>query len=196
MNNLQKIRLEKGMKQDELAAILNVSQGTLSNWETGRHDIDNEKLLIIAKLFDVSADELLGNVIKNIYPITTKRFPLLGEIAAGEPITMNEDFESYVEAGAEVRADFCIRVRGNSMVNARILDGDIVFIHKQSDIANGEIAAVAIDDEATLKRVYKYPDQIVLYAENPEYQPIIVSINDGKNIQILGKAIAFQSIVR
>jgi repressor LexA len=82
------------------------------------------------------------------------------------------------------------------MKNARILDGDIVFIRQQPDVENGQIAAVSINDDATLKRVYKYKDHIALHAENPEYPPIIVDCNDMNNIRILGKAIAFQSTVK
>ena len=65
----------------------------------------------------------------------------------------NEEKELYVEAGANIHADFCLKAKGDSMIGARIYDGDIVFIRKQEMVNNGEIAAVMIDDEATLKRV-------------------------------------------
>lgn len=196
MNNLRKIREAKGWTQKELANALSISQSSISDWENDKAPIDSQKLLIISKIFSVSVDEVLGNKIKNVYPITTKKFPVLGEVAAGVPIVMNEEFEVYIEAGTGIHADFCIKVKGNSMINARIHDGDIVFIRQQPTIDNGEIACVAIEDEAVLKRIYKYPDQIVLYSENPKYAPIIVTKNDNKEVRILGKAIAFQSVVK
>jgi len=106
-----------------------------------------------------------------------------------------EHFESYVEAGANIRADFCLRVKGDSMINARICDGDIVFIRKQPDVNDGEIAAVLIDNEATLKRVYKKKGEIILVAENPAYKPLVYKGEELNEIRILGKAIAFQSNV-
>ena len=116
-------------------------------------------------------------------------------IAAGQPIFAEEHFESYVEAGANIRADFCLRVKGDSMINARICDGDIVFIRKQPDVNDGEIAAVLIDNEATLKRVYKKKGEIILVAENPAYKPLVYKGEELNEIRILGKAIAFQSNV-
>lgn len=109
-----------------------------------------------------------------------------------------QDFESYVEAGAKTNADFCLKAKGDSMINARILDGDIVFIRKQDMVDNGEIAAVIIDNEATLKRAYYYKteNKLVLMSENPKYSPFVY-INDELNeVHILGKAIAFQSDIK
>ena len=134
----------------------------------------------------------------NIFPIEIKKFPLLGEIACGHPIFVNEDRESYILAGSNIKADFCLKARGDSMINARILDGDIVFIRQQPVVNDGEIAAVVIDDTATLKRVYYDREQntIQLVAENPAYRPLIYQNDMLNEIQILGKAVAFQSDVR
>ncbi len=100
-----------------------------------------------------------------------------------------------MEAGASIRADFCLRARGNSMIGARIHDGDIVFIQKQDMVQDGEIAAVIIDDEATLKRVNYYPerDLLILKAENSHYEDLIYSGEELNHIRILGRAVAFQS---
>lgn len=98
----------------------------------------------------------------------------------------------------DIRADFCLRACGDSMINARIYDGDIVFIREQPMVEKGEIAAVIINDEATLKRVYYYPEQnkIILNPENPAYEPFVYVGEELNSIRILGKAIAFQSDVR
>ena len=97
---------------------------------------------------------------------------------------------------SDVAADFVLRARGDSMINARIYDGDIVFIKSQPDVENGQIAAVVIDDEATLKRVYKQNSFITLQSENPAYPPLVISSSSGKNVKIIGRAVAFQGVVR
>ena len=83
------------------------------------------------------------------------------------------------------------------MIGARIYDGDIVFIRSQSTVDNGEIAAVIINDEATLKRVYYYPNEekLILSPENPRYAPLVYIRDELESIKILGKAVAFQSTV-
>ncbi len=128
----------------------------------------------------------------NLFPVTLKKLPLLGNIAAGEPIWVQEGFEAFVAAGENTDADFCLKVKGDSMINAGIFNGDIVLIKSCPDVNDGEIAAVLIDDEATLKRVYKLGDRVILRPENPAYKPMEFYKNDGKNIRILGKAIALQ----
>lgn len=134
----------------------------------------------------------------NIFPIKTKQIPLLGEIACGEPIFANEEYGEYVMTSDELDADFCLQAKGDSMKGARILNGDIVFIRKQDMVDNGEIAAVVIGDEATLKRVNYYPDKnlLILKAENPKYPDQIYTDEQLDTVKILGKAIAFQSDVR
>lgn len=134
---------------------------------------------------------------ENIFKIEKKKFPLLGTVACGEPIFADEDRESYVMAGTDINADFCLKCKGDSMINARIYDGDIVFIKKQDMVNNGEIAVVIIGDEATLKRVYYYRDQnfLLLKAENPRFKDLEYRNEEIETIRILGKAIAFQSDV-
>lgn len=135
--------------------------------------------------------------ISNVAPIELKKYPLLGEIACGEPMFCNEDRESYIISGTGIDADFCLKFHGDSMINARILDGDIVFIKIQEEVKNGELAAVIIDNEATLKRINYYSEQemIILKPENPKYPDIILQNESLNKIRILGKAIAFQSNV-
>lgn len=138
--------------------------------------------------------------VSNIFPITTHKLPMLGEIACGKPVFTNEDRESYVNAGTNVKADFCLKARGNSMINARIHDGDIVFIQRQDMVENGEIAAVVVnsDSEATLKRFYYYQERatLILKPENPEYEDLIFQNEELNEVRVLGKAIAFQSDVK
>lgn len=205
---IKELRNRMGMSQVEFADKINVSKQTLYKYENNKiTNIPSDKIEAIAKLSNVSPAYLMGwesetsNLVRffdNIFPIQTKSFPLLGEIACGEPIFANEDRESYVVAGADIKADFCLKCKGNSMINARIHDGDIVFVRKQSMVDNGEIAAVLIENEATLKRVFYYPDKakLVLQAENPSFEPLVYIGEEIERIEILGKAVAFQSDVK
>lgn len=131
-------------------------------------------------------------------PITVQRVPLLGDIHAGEPTYAEEDFDGYAVLGSAVRCDFALRVVGDSMINARIHDGDIVFIRKQDTVENGEIAAVLIDDETTLKRVRFLAGGMTMFCpENPKYEPIVVGgEGETRQVRILGKAVAFQGDVK
>ncbi|MDR1567504.1 MAG: helix-turn-helix domain-containing protein [Streptococcaceae bacterium] len=197
-------RIELGFSADYVAERLGINRTTVFRYERGAiTKVNHEVLAKLASILHTSpvylmglSDEL-GQVVNidNIFQIETKRFPLLGTIACGEPILAAEDFEAYVEAGASIRADFCLKCKGDSMINARIQDGDIVFIRKQSTVDNGEIAAVIIDDEATLKRIYYYPDKkkLILQAENPSYEPFVYIGEELNQVRVLGKAIAFQS---
>ena len=198
---LKLLRNQKNLTQLELAKDLNVTKGAIAMWETNKRNPDHDMLVKIAEYFNVSVDYLIGkttnndDTIKNIFPISKKKIPFLGEIACGEPIFAAEERESYVMAGTDINADFCLKAKGDSMTGARILNGDIVFIKQMPTVNNGEIAAVIIDNEATLKRVYFYPEKgkLVLQAENPKYEPMVFIGEELNEIRILGKAVAFQS---
>lgn len=209
---LRELRKSKGLTQQAIADMFNVGKSTYSYWENGTCEPSYETLYKLAEYFGVSVDYLLGRTdyrderseirsvydIQGISPISTHRIPMLGKVACGEPIYADEDRESYVMAGTDINADFCLTAQGDSMVGARILDGDIVFCRQQDIVENGEIAAVLIGDEATLKRVYYYPENkmLVLRAENPKYKEFVYKNEELDEIRILGKAIAFQSDVR
>ena len=207
-------RLQAGLTQEDLAKASGTSKQTIYKYEMNIvTNIPSDRIESIAQLLNVSPAYLMGwenlknkndpepqtsiyDTYDNILPITTKKIPLLGEIACGEPIYADQDLKSYVEVGANIHADFALRAKGDSMIGARINDGDLVFIRKQPMVANGEIAAVIIDDEATLKRIYyQTGEHLVLQAENPAYQPLVYENCDLDQIHILGKAIAFQSDV-
>lgn len=198
---------ERGVTAYKVAKESGVTQTALSNWKTGKSTPTTKTLQKIADYFGVTIDYLMTgkerqttNAIPNydnIFPIEVKKVPFLGEIACGEPIFANEDRESYVLAGTNINADFCLKARGDSMTGARINDGDIVFIREQAMVENGEIAAVIIDDEATLKRVYyeREKNKLYLQAENPKYPPLSYEGEELDHVRILGKAIIFQSDV-
>lgn len=198
-----------GLTQEALAEKLGYKNKTsITKIENGTNDIPQSKVVEFAKALDTTVAYLMGwaenessNIAPNIIPIPkTKKVPLLGTIACGEPILATENIESYVDMDADIHADFALRCQGDSMVNARIMDGDIVFIRKQDMVDNGEIAAVLMDDceesNATLKRVYISEDKIRLCAENPNYKDIVFFEDDMNRVRIIGKAIAFLSAVK
>ena len=195
--NLRRLLEESGKTQKELAEAI--------TWAIGRSIPRMGRVQKLADYFGVEKSVLVDEwqepsvpPYPNIFPLQRRRIPLLGEIACGEPIFCNESRESYVEAGTDVRADFCLKARGDSMVGARILDGDVVFIQRDAPLEDGQIYAVAIEDEATLKRVYYDAEAGVLQlvAENPAFKPLIYSGEKLNQVHILGRAIAFQSDVR
>ena len=206
---IKKTRDEKGFSRKDVAEYLGVALRTYASYENGEREPNSEILSSLSKLFKVTVDYLLGlsdspnatNALPeydNIFKIEKHKIPLLGEIACGQPIFASEDRESYVEVGTDIHADFCLKAKGDSMINARILDGDIVFIRQQPMVENGEIAAVIINDEATLKRVYynQGEGKLVLQSENPSYEPFVYVGEELNDISILGKAVAFQSDVK
>lgn len=207
-NIIKKLRIEKKITQSELANKLGLVRSAICNYESGRRQPDPETLNKLADYFNVSVDYLLGrteskNTIDfarydNIFQINVEQIPLFGEIACGKPIFASEDRESYILSGTKIKADFCLIAKGDSMINARIHDGDIVFVKQQEMVNNGDIAVVLIGDEATLKRVYYYPEKskLVLNPENPKYEPFVYIGAELNEIKILGKAIAFQSDVK
>ena len=160
--------------------------------------LSNGKVIMINKNKSMVQDDIDLYKYDNILPITTQKIPFLGSVACGQPIYAEEDKESYIVLGTNIKADFCLRAQGDSMIDARIHDGDIVYVRKQEAVDNGEVAVVLIGDEATLKRVYYYPDKqkLLLQPANPKYEPFIYVGDELDQIRILGKAVAFQSDVK
>ena len=202
--NLKRLRRDRGITLEALANEIGTSRQTVHRYENGIiTNIPPEKVEAIARALGTTPQELMGwgggeySRFENISPIRQKRLPLIGEIACGKPIYADEEHESFVSAESQLDADFCLRAVGDSMLGARIFDGDIVFIRAQSSVDNGEIAAVIINDEATLKRVYFYPDEekLILSPENPKYAPLVFVGRELESIKIIGKAVAFQSAV-
>lgn len=138
----------------------------------------------------------------NLIPLSkkpTKKVPLVGTIACGTPILAEQNVSEYIDMDNDIHADFALRCKGDSMINARIFDGDIVYIKITNQVENGEIAAVLIEDivsEATLKRFYKDDEKIRLCAENPTYKDMVFYHEEINAVHVLGKAVAFLSAVK
>ncbi len=197
-DRIKERRRALGLTLLEVADALGVKEATVQRYESG--EIKNLKLGTInalAKLFKCSPSYLVGwdfdeTLPPEVMEIKNERVPMVGEIAAGVPILANE-FVEYYSPLKDTGADFCLKVKGDSMIGAGINDGCTVFIHRQDIVEDGEIAAVLIDDEATLKRVYISDDSITLVSENPKYKPMVYSGEKCRGIRILGKAVSFMS---
>lgn len=200
---IKNLRIALNMTQEELARKAGyTSRSSINKIETGLVDLPQSKIIAIAGALNTTPTYLLyGNdasslkSIPGIYPVEVQKIPLLGNIAFGEPIYAEEKHESYIMAGADIKADFCLICQGDSMTGAGIRSGDVVFVKKQSIVNNGEIAVVLVGEEATLKRVYYYPEKskLILNPENPRYEPLVYMKEELDDIRILGKAVAYMS---
>lgn len=169
---------------EKLAVAFNVSQEYIMGWEEKRGETTDTRPFP-----------------SNILPMPKMvKKPLLGTIACGVPILAVENIEAEVDVPDGVRCDFVLRCKGDSMVDARIYDGDLVYLRQQEEVENGEIAAILIDDgcesEATLKRVYLAEDRITLFPANQKYEPLVYVREEMNSVRIIGKAVAFTSMVR
>lgn len=200
-------REELNMTQEELAKKLGYkSKSTINKIEAGINDIVQSKVFAFAEALETTPAHLMGwdeepasikesmEGIENIIPLPkTHKIPLFGNIACGEPITAVENIDTYVDMPDCVSADFALTCKGDSMIDARIYNGDIVYIREQPEVENGEIAAVLIDGEATLKRVYYQRNKIILQPENKKYEPLVYVGEEILDVRILGKATYFLS---
>ena len=208
---LARLKAENGLTTEALSQKSGVPRGTLNkllNGETRNPTVATLAALAaalgcpLAELCPRSAagpDEIpgvykAGAGLRNadrLLPVQRRTVPLLGAIAAGQPIYAEQALDAACDAA--LRCDFALRVKGDSMIGARIRDGDIVFIRAQDDVDDGQIAAVVIDDEATLKRVYHIKDGLQLLSENPHYPPMVFTFKNHGTIRILGRAVGFTS---
>ena len=197
-------RVRLGLSVDELAARLGKNRATVYRYENNEISNFPAKVLEpLAKALETTPAALMGlgedltaeptfpldaDPIPNLVPA-----PRLGTIACGQPILAQQNIECYDLVPDWAGCDFTLRCKGDSMIGARIYDGDIVFIRSQEDVDDGDIAAVVLDDEATLKRVYHVKKGLQLRSENPKYAPMLFTLDECSSIRILGKAVGFQS---
>lgn len=174
-----------------------LNKNDLSQYVSGRVEPGQEKVFILSKALNVDPAWIMGLDVPmrkhgpKIKSEVTNQIPLIGTISAGLPILAEENIEDYFSLDSRIKADFALKIKGDSMLGAGIFPGDIVFIRKQENLENGEIGAILLEDEATLKKFYKEEDTIILQSENDYYEPMIFT--DG-NIRILGKLVAVLNI--
>lgn len=187
---IAELRRERGINQETLAELTMLHRVTIAKYETGQVEPGALALGRIADALGVTTDELLCRTEKTppFLPLAKGAVPIVGSIACGQPITAEENIEGFADLPEGVSADFALRCKGDSMATT-FLDGDIVLIRQQPDVANGQIAAVGVDGEATLKRFYKTEAGIILIADNAKFPPQVYTVDAG--IQVYGLAVGF-----
>lgn len=205
-DKIRALRLGLGASMEDIARAVGVSKPTVQRWESGEIvNMRRDKIWKLAQALHTSPAYLMGweegpPEISNVTPMPSMReVPRLGAIACGEPILAEQNIEGYDQVPDWVRCDFTLTCRGDSMINARIHDGDMVCIKSQPEVENGQIAAVLVDGEfesgATLKRVRYIEGGLALWPENPAYEPMIFTGSDVEKVRILGLATHFVSRV-
>jgi len=202
---IKRLREQLNMSQQELALKCGYSdRSTITKIEKGERNISADKISLIAKALGVLPSYLMDGDVSDfiseckVLPIPRMiRKPRLGTIACGEPILADENIETEDFVPEDMVCDFTLIYKGDSMINARINDGDIVYIKQQDAVDNGEIAACLIQDDfetdTTLKRYYKYDDRLVLQPENPIYPPLVYVGDEMNKVRVIGKAVGFTS---
>lgn len=193
-----------GISYIELEKRTGIAKSSLQRYASGNtKKIPIEAVELIASATGCDAAWIMGwrdnipTLPSDIMPLPKMvKKPRLGKIACGEPILTEENFEGYDDVPENIKCDFTLQCQGDSMINARINDGDIVYIKCQPTVENGQIAAVMVNNETTLKRVFLYQDKVILQAENPKYEPWVYVGEELNSIRILGKAVGFFSYLK
>lgn len=203
---IKKRRQELNLSVEDVAKVLNKNRATVYRYESD--EIENMPTSVLEPLSkilnttpaylmgweDENSDPILENIPGIITPVKLKKIPILGTIACGNPILAEENYDGYFMIDENLPySDFVLRAKGDSMIDANIHEGDLVFFRKQNDVDNGTIAAVLIEDEATLKRVNKSNDTLILQPCNTNYNPIIINKSDNKKVLILGQMVGVYS---
>lgn len=193
--NLKYLRLKNGLSQDYIADKLGYkSYTTIQKWEMGTSEPSISILKQLSKLYNIDMDSMYTKDLEFGSDEEKRKFnsiPLIGTIAAGIPVLAEENIEDYFNIDTKVKADFALKIKGDSMIGAGIFQDDIVFIRQTCELENGSIGAILIEDEATLKKFYKEDETIILQSENDNYKPMIYT---NGNIKILGKLVAVLNI--
>lgn len=199
---LRNVFEKSGLTQTEVCEKTGINKGALSSYLSGRYFPKQKTIDKLSKVFNVSINYLMGfepehsqkgdssdlTGITNISFPASKPVPILGDICAGEGTWCEENFEGHFFIDSSVKADFCVRVRGDSMIDAGIFNGDLAFIKKTYDYTNGKIYAVRInsDCEAVLKKVFWQDDTIILNPCNADYEPIVT---DAEGMTVIGECV-------
>lgn len=200
---IKQLRIKSNLSQAELGKIAGVTDKAVSTWEQEQKTPRMGAIEKMALYFGVTKSYIIDGVddgARDFEPTIppgfeplpkTYKAPLIGEIACGEPILAEQNIEEYVDIPEDMRCDFCLTCKGDSMIDAGIQDGDRVYIRIQPEVENGEIAAVRIGDEATLKRVYWDGNALVLMPENSRYMPKTFSGETLAEIKIEGLVVGW-----
>ncbi len=186
MNKIKELRKINKITQDKLSKSLKIARSTLAMYEIGKSEPDQATLIKIADYFGVSVDYVLGHDVseeeKRIQAIggfnvpDKYLIPVVGQVVAGKPVESPENIEGYVYIEQKNAQDyFALRVSGDSMINAGIVPGALLIVHKQNTANNGDIIVASIDGESTVKRYKENAGAVFLMPENSAYSPILIT---------------------
>lgn len=190
----------RGLKQIDLVNRTGIGKSSISTYLSGDYEPKQANIYKLAEALEVDPAWLMGQdgparspalPHPDLLPVHRRRVHMLGAIAAGAPIFADEDRDSFVCVDDGMPCDFALRVTGDSMF-PRLLDGDVVFFRAQDDVTDGQIAAVIVDDSATLKHVYHLSNGIQLVSDNSKYAPMIFDAQNSSYVRILGLAVGYQ----
>lgn len=198
--NIKRIRLEHGLSQAEFGKIAGVSDKAVSTWELGTKTPRMGAVEKIANYFGITKSAIVDDVQPaspspippGFIPMPPMRkVPLVGSIACGTPILAQQNIDGSVDAPEDIRCDFALRCKGDSMIDAGIHDGDAVYIRIQPEVENGEIAAVRVGEEATLKRVYYDGTTLTLMPANASFAPMVYTGPQLDEVHIEGRVVGW-----
>lgn len=203
MNRIRELRKKRCMTMKELGAVVGLAESTISQYETGKREPDNETLLRLGEFFNTSVDYLLGRETATDGPPDpsvpgSKWIPVIGTIPAGTPVEAIEEILDYEEISPQMASQgehFALKIKGQSM-EPKISDSDVVIVRKQDDCDSGDVAVVLVNgDEATVKRIKKEPSGIMLIPSNPSYEPKFYSNEQVENlpVRIIGKVVELRA---
>lgn len=200
MNRIKSLRQEKGLSQQDLAKLLFVNQTAVSQWERERTNPSTDTAIALANFFNVSVDYLLGceNTEPSVSAASHIKIPVLGEVQAGLPMEAVEnilDYEEIDSALASTGEYFGLQIRGRSM-EPRMVEGDVVIVRKQEDAESGDTIVVLVNgDDATVKKLKKMPDGIMLIPNNPAFEPLYYSAKEINElpVRIIGKVVELRA---
>lgn len=200
---IKQLRERRGLTLEQVGEHVGVNKATVQRYESGEIDIKRNVAIKLAEVLGADPAYIMGwteELPDNVIPMPElRRVPRLGTIACGVPILAEQNIEGYDQVPDWVKCDFTLTCKGDSMINARIRDGDIVCIKSQPEVENGQIAAVLVEgefeSEATLKRVRYVDGGVALWPENPNYAPMIFTGADVNKVRVLGLATHFVSRV-
>lgn len=193
---IRKRRIELGMTQEELAHKIGyTSKSSITKIETGHVDLPQSKIVEFAHALDTNVGYLMGDSRRGsgVFNPDIHSVPILGAIQCGLPTLAEENIEEYANV-ADLRCDFALRCVGDSMAPT-LIDGDLVLLRSQPDVTDGQIAAIRIGEEATLKHLRHTPTGIILIPENPDYPPLTYDLTEDSDIAVIGLAIGLQRII-
>jgi len=203
---LKKLRLERGLRQADIAEKLGVVKATISMYESGQRMPNFETAEAIADILNVPLSFLIespiphtsapsGQVPPDFYKVEPHTFNVMDQLEGDGSRVEPQTWNAPADSNKRVLSDFALKATGDSMIGSRILDGDLVFIHSQTDVEDGEIAALIFEGQTMLRRVYHSPFGMLLSADNPKYPPIFVTLENMSNLHIVGKAIACRTLL-